>query len=178
MRAWPLRLVFVVILLGSLAVRERAGDALDEGGGLDPAIIRVARAHGLVFARYTTINDSDIGALAFEAPGCSRPVLVVPLLTTFDQEPVVRSAGAPGDVLRYVYIDRVWDKPDRMAVLVERIKYSALAIFGLTRYAPTWRLLLVVSPYQCRAADAIDWRSAWDRGDIESEASDAGPVVP
>jgi hypothetical protein len=54
-------------------------------------------------------------------------VLVVLLLLTFEQEPVVRSAREQGDVLRYVYIDRIWDKPDRRAFFVERMKYAGLA---------------------------------------------------
>jgi hypothetical protein len=39
-------------------------------------------------------------------------------------------------VLRYVYIDRSWDKADRLAVVAERVKYAVLAVFGLTQYVP------------------------------------------
>jgi hypothetical protein len=33
-------------------------------------------------------------------------------------------------VLRYVYIDRAWEKPDRLGFFIERIKYALLATFG------------------------------------------------
>jgi hypothetical protein len=40
-------------------------------------------------------------------------------------EPAVRSAREPGYALRYVYIERSWEEPPRLAIFVERIKYSA-----------------------------------------------------
>jgi hypothetical protein len=163
MRAWPLHVVFATILIGSLANKERGVDALTESGNIELAILNVARSQGLAFREYTTITGTDVRALAIEAPGCSRPVLVVPLLVTFDQDPIVRSARDQEDVIRYVYIDRTWDKPDHLAVFGERMKYAALATFGLTRYEPSWHLLLVESPSNCQIADAIDWRLVWSR---------------
>jgi hypothetical protein len=173
MRAWPLHVVFATILVGSLAAKEQAADVLVESGNLEPAVLRVARSHGLAFREYTTIADTGVRALVFEAPGCSRPVLVALLLVTFDQEPVVRSALEQGDALRYAYIDRVWDKPDRLAVFVERVKYAALAMFSLTRYVASWHLLLIESPSRCQVADTIDWRIVWDRDYLS--ANRAGP---
>jgi hypothetical protein len=172
MRAWPLHVVFATILIGSLAAKERGADALTESGNIELAILNVARSHGLAFREYTTITGTDVRALVIEAPGCSRPVLVVPLLVTFDQDPIVRSAHEQGDVLRYVYIDRTWDKPDRLAVFVERMKYAALATFGLTRYEPSWHLLLVESPSHCQVADAIDWRLVWNRDYLRDHKTD------
>jgi hypothetical protein len=163
MRAWPLHLVFATILIGSLAAKERGADALSESGNIELAVLNVARSHGLAFREYTTITGTDIRALVIEAPGCSRPILVVPLFVTFDQDPIVRSARDQGDVLRYVYIDRTWDEPDRLAVFVERMKYAALATFGLTKYEPSWHLLLIESPLHCQVADAVDWRLVWNR---------------
>lgn len=172
MRTWPLHVVFAIILVASLAARERATDVLAESGNLEPAIMRVALSHALTFQQYTTITGTDVRALVFEAPGCSRPVLVVSLFTTFDQEPIVLSAREHGDVLRYVYIDRAWDKPDRLAVFVERIKYAVLATLGLTRYVPSWHLLLIKSPSPCRVADAIDWRPVWNRDYLTANKAD------
>ena len=163
MRAWPLHVVFAIILVGSLATNVRTTEVLVEKGDLEPAVRRVARLHGLAFQEYVTVADTDVRALVFEAPGCSRPVLVVSLLVTFDQESVVRSAREPDYALRYVYINHTWNRPDRLAVFVERIKYAALATFGLTQYVPTWHLLLIEAPSHCEIADAIDWRIVWNR---------------
>lgn len=93
MKFWTLHAVFAIILVGSLGARERAGDVLSEGDGLEPAVavIRVARSHGLVFRRYMTIADTDVRALVFESPGCSQPVLAILLSGAFDQDMVSRS---------------------------------------------------------------------------------------
>jgi hypothetical protein len=179
MRGWPLHVVFATILIGSLAAKERgadalteSGNALTESGNIELAILNVARSHGLAFREYTTITGTDVRALVIEAPGCSRPVLIVPLLVTFDQDPIVRSAREPGDVLRYVYIDRTWDKPDRLAVFAERMKYAVLATFGLTRYEPSWHLLLIKSSTDCKVADAVDWRLVWNRDYLRANKAD------
>jgi hypothetical protein len=163
MRAWPLHVVFATLLAGSLAAKERSGDALVRHVNLEPAIIRVAGAQGLIFQNDVTLAGSSLRALEFEAPGCARPVLVAVLSVIIDLEPVLRSAREQGDALRYVYIGRSWERPDRLGIFVERLKYAALAPFGLTRYVPSQDLLMVEAPAQCHAADAVDWREVWDR---------------
>ena len=99
--------------------------------------------------------------------------MLVVLRVSFDEEPLLRSAREQGDVLRYVYIDRSWEKPDRLAFFVERMKYAALATFGLTRYVPSGHLLLVdvataVPGRRCdRLAECLEprlCRSHWHRG--------------
>jgi hypothetical protein len=162
MRAWPLHVVFATILVGSLAAKERTADMLldVDNAELEAAVTSVAQSQGLAFRENVTV--ANLPALVFEAPGCSRPVLVV-LRISFDDEPLVRPAREQGDVLRYVYLDRSWETPDRLAFFIERMKYAALATFGLTRYVPSGHLLLVDAPSQCQAANAIDWRNVWNR---------------
>jgi hypothetical protein len=143
MRAWPVRVVFAFILAGSLAAKDRTSDAFVESRSLEPAVIRVAHSGGLAFRQGTTVIGTDIRTLAFDAADCSQPVLVTLLSVTFDQEPAVRSAREPGYVLRYVYIDRSWAEPDRLAIFIERVRYAALALFGLTPFVPSWHLLLI-----------------------------------
>ena len=169
MRAWPLHIVFATILVGSLAAKERAADTLVDVDNLDreTAVTRVARSHGLTFQEYVTLPGTKLPALAFAAPGCFQPILVV-LRAQFDEEPLLRSAREQGDEVRYVYIHGSWEKPDRLAFFVERMKYAALATFGLTRYVPSGHMLLVDSPSHCPAADAIDWRDVWNRDYVEA----------
>jgi hypothetical protein len=176
MRAWPLHVVFATILAGSLAAKERAPDVLVRHDNLEPAVTRVARSHGLAFQGDVTLPGTTIRALVFDAPGCPRPVLVVVLSAVIDLEPVLRFAREQGDVLRYVYIGRSWEKPDRLAVFTERMKYAALAPFGLTRYVPSQDLLLVESPSRCESAIAVDWRDVWNRDYVE--AATATPTEP
>jgi hypothetical protein len=163
MRRWPLHAIFAVILVGSLAAKYQTTDLFTKSANFESAVIRVAQTHGWGFRDYTTIRDTDNRALVFEAPGCARPVLVVLSLVTFDQDPIARSALEPGYVLRWIYIDRSWDKADALAVITQRAKYAVLQAFGLSQYAPSWDLLLLESPAECHLANEIDWRMAWSR---------------
>ena len=85
------------------------------------------------------------------------------LSSTFEEQTLLEYVPEPGYVRRYVYFDRIWDTPDHRAAALQRMKYAALAMFGLTEYAPSWYLLLIEAPSNCRAAQAIDWRSVWNR---------------
>jgi hypothetical protein len=167
-RAWPLHIVFATLLVGSLAARERAADVLVEAdiSDLKSAVTRVARSHDLVF-QHDLIVAGNVLALTFDAPDCSRPVLVV-LRISFDFEPVLQSAREQGYLVRYVYIDRSWERPNRLAFFFERMKYSALATFGLSRYVPSGHLLAVGSQPQCPTVKTIDWRNVWNRDYIKA----------
>jgi hypothetical protein len=171
MRAWPLHVVFATILVGSLAAKERSADMLTDidDVGRDAVVIGVARSYGLTFRDYGVLPGSGFSALEFDAPGCSQPVLVVPRVS-FDEEPLFRSARERGDELRYMYIGRSWETPDRLAFFVERMKYAALATFGLSRYVPSGHLLLVASPAACAAVDALDWQNVWNRDYVQDAA--------
>ncbi len=163
MRAWPLHVVFATLLVGSLAAKERAADVLVEidNPNFEAAVTRVARSHDLTFLEEVNVSG-NIRGLTFAAPGCPRPVLVI-LRITLDYEPAFEPLRERGDDLRYVYLDRSWDKPDRLGVFVQRMKYAALATLGLTRYVPSAYMLVVDSPPGCQAVDAIDWREVWNR---------------
>jgi hypothetical protein len=176
MKAWVVHVVFAAILIGSLAANGLGADLLVESDNLEPAVLRIARSNGLVFRGYTTITSTAVVALAFAASGCPRPVLIVLLRATFDQVPIVRDAGEQGNVVRYVYIDRTWDSPHRLAVFVQRMKYAGLMTIGLTRYIPSWHLLRIESPAHCQVTDVIDWRNAWNRDYLR--ATRANTEVP
>lgn len=170
MRAWPLHIVFAAILVGSLTIKERTDLIMDssmERSSLQAAVIRVARSHGWAFRGKSSIDDTGIPALAFAAPGCAQPVLVgldqVSLSPSFREEDMGQLPSIPDYVQRYVYIGQSWDKPNRLAVVGERIKYAALRVFGSTRYVPSRYSLLIETPRKCRVADGIDWRIAWSR---------------
>jgi hypothetical protein len=171
MRRWPLHAAFAAILVGSLATKYQATNPLAQSPNFEPAVISVARAHGLTFLGYTTIGDTDTRALRFEVPGCARSIMAVLLWTTFDQQPVVRSARAPGYDLRYVYIDRSWDTVKPFAVLTQRVKYAALHAFGLSPYHPSGDVLLLESPAECKFVNETDWRDAWIRQDLAASES-------
>jgi hypothetical protein len=172
MRAWPLHIVFASLLFGSLAAKQLAADAPIDAADFEPTIIRVAGAQGLAFREYSTLTGTDVSAMAFEAPDCSRPVLIVVLEENLDRAAMVDLGGEVGDVLRYIYIDRSWDKPNRLSFYIQRMKYALLKTFRLTRYDPNPRVLWVDAPSGCQIADRIDWRNVWNRDYLAATRAD------
>jgi hypothetical protein len=173
MRAWPLHTVFATILIGSLAAKEFGADPPVGTADFEPNVIHVARAQGLAFRGYTTLTGTGVRAMAFEAPDCSRPVTVVVTYEDLAQGTILDLGGEEGDVRRYVYVDRSWERPDRLALYVQRMKYAFLKTFRLTPYDPVPRILLVDAPPGCQIADRIDWRNVWNRDYLAAVRSDA-----
>jgi hypothetical protein len=157
--------VFAAVLIGSLLSRERSAEAPVDDSGLEAAVLGVARSEGLRFLAYGA-NDTGFGrAMAFSAPGCSRPVLATWRPATFEDEAAAVSVPQEGYRRNYVYFDREWDRPDRWAVSMQRIKYGLLAMFGRTDYATSDLILQIDAPRDCPAAQSMDWRPAWSRTD-------------
>lgn len=178
MRAWPLHLVFGALLVGSLTAQQRTADTLVEidPGDLSAAVMRVAHSQGLTFLEHETAYG-NVPALSFAAPGCSGPV-VVALQVNFDIAPFVQSsARKQDDVSRYVYIDHSWEKPNRLAFFIYRMKYAALATFGLTRYVPGGHLMLVEAPPDCQSAATINWSDVWNRDYVRAARADAAAAL-
>jgi len=163
MRVWAARIVFAGLLVGSLTARNGSTDLLAETPDLEPVVIRVAQSGGLDFRQKTTFAGTDIPVLIFSAANCSLPVHVALLSPTLEEDPTIRSSREPGYTLRYVYIERSWEEPPQLAVYVERVKYAALAMLGLTRYTPFRQVLLVEIPPHCSAAGDVDWGGVWQR---------------
>jgi hypothetical protein len=178
MRAWPLHVAFACLLIGSLVVKKRSGDALMEGSNLEPAVIRLAQSSGFTYSGFEALDDDTSRSLSFVAPGCAQPVIIALIEDTFDQGLTLQRIEAPGYTRRYVYIDRSWLVPDRRGIFVERIKRMILASLGLTNDVPSHRLLLIDSPPDCHAADAVDWRLVWDRDYLSAAQRGSAVVKP
>lgn len=173
MRVWAAHAVFAAILVASLASREQSVEPIPDDTSLERAVIRVAGQHGWDFREYRTTSGMFSRTLVFAAPGCSQPVRVGLRLSTFEDEALSESAPGPGYVRRYAYFDRIWDTPEPRAAFIQRMKYAALAPFGLTEYTPSRHLLEIEAPANCPAAEAIDWRSVWNREELAAQAATA-----
>jgi hypothetical protein len=164
MRVWAAHGVFAGILLASLAVQRRDTDArYDDASLLEPSILRIASSHGLTLQGYRAMGGNMPPALIFEAPGCVRPVQVNPLLSSFEEVSLMDDAPGQGYARRYIYFGASWDRPKPWAVFVQRMKYRALAMFGLSGYVPSKYLLRIEAPKNCEPARNIDWSSVWSR---------------
>jgi hypothetical protein len=162
MNSWLLHTIFAAILVTSVASNERASDVLSETKEIEPAVIRAAQSHGFKLLGKPN-TEEPVRTLSFDAPACDRPVLITLLSITFAEEPLIRQVGEPGDMVRYVYLDRTWDVPNPLAVFFEWKKHKALALFGKTPYVPSAYVLRLAFPAGCEVAGAIDWRAVWSR---------------
>lgn len=165
MRVWA-HAVFAAILAGSLVARGRSAEAPVDEARLESAAIGAARSQGLNFREYQANGTNWGRAMAFAVPGCSRPVLAAWRLATFEDEAVAQSAPRQDYHTQYVYLDRTWDRPNRWAVSIQRMKYGVLALFGRVDYATSRFVLEVETPRNCPAAERVDWRAAWNRTDL------------
>jgi len=171
-KTWLTHIVFAVILIGSLTANQQASDVLADSGDNEATVIRIARANGLALRKDQPIAGG-ITTLVFDAPDCTRPVSVTLLSITFEQMPVVQDfPGQHDNNRRYVYLNRIWNRPERLPVFFVWKMQRVLEMFGLTRYVPSRYMLLVDNPSGCRAADAIDWRNVWDRNYLSTIRAD------
>jgi hypothetical protein len=164
--------IFAGILIVSVAMAGRATDVLNENNDIEPAVIRVARSHGLTLRKEETTTKEAVRTLVFEPSGCGSPLSVTLLSVTFEEEPLVQMVRGESDVVRYIYLNHVWTAPDRLASFFEWKLHKALRLFGLTQYVPSRYMLRVASPPGCRLVDAIDWRIVWKRELAESRDAD------
>src|SRR5258708_5315830 len=107
--------IFAGILIASVAMAERTTDVLNENNDIEPAVIRVARSHGLTLRKGETPTKESVRTLVFEAPGCGSPLSVTLLSVTFEEEPLVQMVRGESDVVRYIYLNRIWSVPHRLA---------------------------------------------------------------
>ena len=158
-----LHTIFGVLLVTSIGAHERVSDVLSEPDNLERAVIRAAQSHGFTLLERPNAEGPS-RKLVFEAPACARPLLISLLSVTFDEESLVRLVGEPGDVVRYVYLDRSWRVlPNRLAVFFEWKKHKVLELFGLTPYVPFPFMLRLAWFPGCELANAIDWQIVWRR---------------
>jgi hypothetical protein len=171
---------FAAILVGTIIARARSGDVLpkDDIDIMASAVIAAAQSQGLVSRGYASADGAELRTLTFAAPGCVRPLYVDVLETSLEQIAIVSPEQQQGYRRYYVYFGRVWQRPDRLAIFFEKNKQAMLATLGLTRYVPSWHLLLVDAPLGCAAAAGVDWRAVWERPSREPARRTTGGNAP
>jgi hypothetical protein len=170
--------LFALILGGSVLANARPTNPPAEAEQLAAAVINVARSNDLTFRGRTTLANHLIDALTFDAKGCSEPIMVTLLSVLAEQAPLLETQNLQGRTLRFVFYDRHWRTPNRSSITWEGKKQKALAVFGLTRFAPSEYMLAIAAPSGCKAADAIDWQKVWDRRYLTSLAVDHAAGEP
>jgi hypothetical protein len=151
--------IFAVLLVASVAAKMRGTDALAGSDNIEAGVIRVALSRGLTLSEEKAAKE-PVRTLVFETPDCGRPILIALLHVTLEEEPFMQT-DQQAYVTRYIYLDRTWDSPNRLASFFEWKKNKLLALLGLTQYAPSDWMLRLASPLGCVFVDTIDWRGVW-----------------
>jgi len=164
MTKWGIHALFAVLLLASIATNfsgRAIGAAHNEFSSEDvsTAVLRLAQTHGMVLQ--TTAKGDGVSALTFRAPGCPDPVLLAPVDINLEQLPLVPQLSGDTYAVRYAYLDRVWDKPDRASLYLQWKFHRALQLIGLSRYLPLPYVLLIQAPPDCRSVQPLDWSPIW-----------------
>jgi hypothetical protein len=171
--------LFALILGSSVLANTRPADHPPaDAEQLATAVITIARSNDLTFRGRTALASQLIDALTFDAKGCREPITVALLSVMSEQAPLLETQNLEGRTLYFVFYDRRWRAPDRVAIAWERKQQKALALFGLTRFVPSAYMLAIAAASDCRAADVIDWQNVWDRRYLASLAVDHAARKP
>lgn len=167
MRAGTLRVSFVTLLLASVAANLLGGpsgaDWFGKSVDIESRVIEFLQSQGFIYRETREVTTGSLRSLVFEAPGCTRDLQVVPLSVTFEDRPRFDRIDQPGDRRRFIYLDRSSAVEDRIGMFLERAKHTALTLLRQTRYVPYRNMLMVTEPFDCHAAETVDWRPIWDR---------------
>lgn len=166
--------LFALILTGSVLANARPDDPPADANQMAAAIIDVARSNNLSFRGQTTLPNLGLTTLAFDAKGCREPISVALLSIDTEQQTLLKTLTPETRMLYFVYYERRWREPDRLAIFWEQKKQQALAVVGLRSSAPSPYLLGITAPLGCSAADAIDWRQIWDQRYLARPVSQPG----
>ncbi len=161
MRAWGIRALFAVLLLGALAARIQASDDIESD--MRPAAVELLVSHGYAARVLPAEENALLKGIAFDAPQCGGSVHVFPVRLNLQEAPLFDSVVGAGRVLHIAYLGRTWSEPSRLALRLEWLRHKTLSVVGLGRYATTTTALLIAAPTGCALAESIDWGPLWHR---------------
>jgi hypothetical protein len=102
-------------------------------------------------------------AVYFQRPECDSASFALPFLLNAETLPMLTRLNKPDFGRRYFYMDRSWDEQNRVAMVLQWVKYTVLDIVGASPYVPFKKALLLADPPGCSSTATIDWRRVWDR---------------
>lgn len=167
MRKPLLRAVLFAALAVTIAAKAHSitlRDDLIKGFDISSAIQSELRANGL-----TILENPDkppkvlSSAVYFQRPGCDRRSVVVPLAFNFESSVWVGRVAAADYRRTYAYAGLAFAEQKRIAVFMEWLKQSSLALIGKNRFIPVKTAIVVAEPPECTLGPAITWSRIWDR---------------
>lgn len=162
MTTWLLRIVFVALLFASFVKAAGQHQPVDWTEQAPGVIVQALTEQGLVLEKtYRLVPRGIPPVMAFKVSGCEHPLQVVPLQINLTEVPFLDAAADAGYVRRYVYLGKVWTKPDAVALRLDWLKQRVLGLMSQSPYVMERMALFVSSPPQCNAVERIDWTQVW-----------------
>jgi hypothetical protein len=161
MRAWGIRALFAVLLLGALAARIHASH--EPAYDIRPRIAELLASRGFTARIVPAENDALLKAVAFDAPQCGGSVHVLPVRLNLQEAPLFDTAIGAGHERHVAYLGRIWREPSRLELRLEWAKHKMLSAAGQGPYTANTTALLIAAPSGCRLAESIDWAPLWHR---------------
>ena len=161
------RSLCLLALVASLAVRVEANQArtaMLTDFNIGAAVTHVIREHGYAL-RENPVKPPKLlaDAVYFQRPECDQASFVLPYLISAETLPMLTRLNKPEFGRRYFYMDRSWDAQNRVAMVLEWVKYTVLDIFGASPYVPFKQAIILAEPPGCSSVASIDWRPVWDK---------------
>ena len=172
MTAWRTRVILAVVVVASLLVRL---EGLRDHGEPAVAVKMVEKIktvlieHG-VAPLETSFDSSDV--VYFQRPNCDRASWVTPYGLASDELIYLQKAIKPGFEARYLFLDKSWDAPDRLALYYRWARNLLLAGLGASRYTTQKTAILLVEPQGCDKTAPMDWSRLWRRDASTSAGSE------
>ncbi len=178
MRRPVLRAVLFSALAITIAAKAHSitlRDELIKGFDISAAIATELRTNGLVILENPDKPPKILsGAVYFQRPGCERRSVVVPLAFNFESSVWVGRAAAADYRRTYAYAGLAFPEQQRIAVFLEWLKQSMLALAGKNRFIPVKTAIVVAEPPECTGGPSIAWSRIWDRHAQELRSGQAG----
>jgi hypothetical protein len=154
-------------LIVSLTLRVQANQArvsMLNDFDIGAAVTAVISEHGYDL-RENPIKPPKLLAAAvyFQRPECNQPSFAMPYLISAEALPMLTRLNKPEFQRSYFYMERSWGEQNRVAMVMEWLKYTVLDIFGASPYVPFKQAIILADPPGCASPAAIDWRSVWDK---------------
>lgn len=167
MRKPLLRAILFTALAITIAAKAHSitlRDGLIKGFDITAAIATELRANGLVIIENPEKPPKILsGAVYFQRPGCERRSVVVPLAFNFESSVWVGRVAAADYRRTYAYAGIAFPEQRRIAVFIEWLKQSTLALAGTNRFIPVKTAIVVAEPPECTQEPKIAWSRIWDR---------------
>jgi hypothetical protein len=160
-----IRSLCLFALVISIAVRVQANQVRTEmltDFDIVAAVADVIREQGYAL-RENPVKPPKVLAdvVYFQRPGCNQASFVFPYQISMEALALLTRVDKPEFGHRYFYMDRSWDEQNRVAMVLQWVKYTVLDILGASPYVPFKKAIILADPPGCTSPAAIDWRSVW-----------------